>query len=179
MIASRPGAHRAAVWAMVHAAVGIVFAVALTGCGPAGNGLQPDAGRQLQQRVLDVSQAAAADDHAGALQTLDGLATELAAAAGSGQVSAERRRTITTAITAVRADLTAALDAAQAAATAAAETAAAAAAVEDARAKADAEVAATAAQESSALVVPAPLPAQESGSGQGKAGAGKARSKNG
>ena len=131
----------------------------LAGCGPADTGLQRDTARQLQELVLGVSQSAAANDHTAALKALDSLEADLASAAGSGQVSEERRRSIMTSITAVRADLTAAIEAAAAAAKAAEEAAAAAAAAEAEKARAEAEAAARAAQEYTVPVVAAPIPA--------------------
>lgn len=149
-------------------AVTVMLAAALAGCGPADTGLQRDTAQKLQELVLGVSQAAAATDHAAALKALDSLETDVASAAGSGRVSEERRRSIVTSITAVRADLKAAAEAAAAAAKAADE--AAAAAAEAAKTKADAEAAAQAAQEYTAPVVPvpAPAPAPEPAKGEGK-----------
>jgi len=164
---------RSATRAWAQALVALVLAGSLASCAPAETGLQRDAARQLQERVLGVSQAAAANDHAAALTALDGLEKELAAAAEKGQVSDERRRTVMTVITAVRADLT---DAVNAAAKAAAE---ATAAAEKAKAEADAAAAAAkAAEESTAPVVPAPAPAPapvdnskpSEGKGKGKNG---------
>ncbi|MET3141771.1 MULTISPECIES: hypothetical protein [unclassified Arthrobacter] len=153
-------------------AVTVMLAAALAGCGPADTGLQRDTAQKLQELVLGVSQAAAAADHAAALKTLDSLETDVASAAGSGRVSEERRRSIVTSITAVRADLKAAAEAATEAAAAAAKAAdeAAAAAAEAAKTKADAEAAAQAAQEYTAPVVPvpAPAPAPEPAKGEGK-----------
>lgn len=111
------------------AAAAILLACSLAACGPTGTGLQRDAARQLQERVLSVSQAAAANDPAGGLAALDRLEADLAAAVGEGQVSEDRRRSIMTAVAAVRADLTQAktlADAAAAEAAKAAEEAAAA-----------------------------------------------------
>lgn len=179
MIPVRPNGERSTARAVAHAAVGVLLAVSLTGCVPAETGLQRDAARQLQQRVLGVSQAAAADDHAAALQSLDGLEADLATASSNGQVSEDRRRSIMATITAVRADLTAAIEATAAAAKAAEEAAAAAAAAEAEKARADAEAEMTAAQEVTAPVVQAPAPVQEPGSGQGKDNEGKAKGKNG
>lgn len=99
-------------WAgLVRVAV-LVLAVSMTACSPAETSLQREAGRQLQARVLDVSEAAAANDHAAALKSLENLESDLAAAAGKGQVSGQRNRTIMTIIAAVRAELTAATAAA-------------------------------------------------------------------
>ena len=148
----------------------LALAASLTACGPAGTGLQRDTARQLQELVLGVSQAAAATDHTAALKTLDSLETGVASAASRGQVSEERRRSIMASITAVRADLNAAVEAA-AAAKAAEEAAAAAAEAE--KAKSDAEPAAQTAQEYVAPVVPAPVPAPAPEQGKDAEGKGK------
>ncbi|MBE4717192.1 hypothetical protein DAD99_03230 [Pseudarthrobacter sp. AB1] len=103
-----------------------MLAVSLAACGPAETGLQRDSARQLQERVLRVSQAAAANDLSGGLAALESLEADLESAVGSGKVTEERRRSITTAAAAVRADLTAAKAEADAAAAKAAEDAAAA-----------------------------------------------------
>ncbi|WP_426225020.1 hypothetical protein [Pseudarthrobacter sp. DSP2-3-2b1] len=154
---------------LMQAAAAVVLAASLASCAPAETGLQRDAARQLQERVLGVSQAAAANDHAAALTALDSLETELSAAADNGQVSEERRRTVMTVITAVRADLNAAIDAA-------AKAAAEAKAAEE-KTKADADAAAKAAQQSAAPVVPAPAPApapaDNGNEGKGNEGKGK------
>lgn len=152
----------------------VMLAASLAGCGPAGTGLQRDTAQKLQELVLGVSQAAAATDYTAALKSLDSLETDVTSAAGSGQVSEERRRSIMTSISAVRADLKAAAEAAAAAAKAADE--AAAAAAEAAKTKADAEAAAQAAQEYTAPVVPAPVPAPAP---EPAKGAGKGKNKNG
>lgn len=165
-------------------AAALALAASLAGCGPAETGLPRDTARQLQELVLGVSQSAAANDHSGALRTLDSLEADVTTAAGSGQVSEERRRSIMTSITAVRADLTAAIDAAAAAAKAAEEAAAAAAAAEaekakaDADADADAQAAARAAQESTAPVVAAPMPAPSPAPERKKGNEGKGKNKN-
>lgn len=157
-------------WARLAAA--LMLAASLASCAPAETGLQRDAARQLQERVLSVSQAAAANDPAAALQALDALEAELSTAAGEGKVSEERRRTIMTVVTAVRADLTSALEAAAAAK--AAEEAAAA------EARAEAEATAKASQEAAAPVPPAPArdPAPEpapGGNDKGNEGKGKGK----
>lgn len=141
-------------------AAALALAATLTGCGPADTAVPRDTARQLQELVLGVSQAAAANDHSAALRTLDSLEADVRTAAGSGRVSEERRRSIMTSITAVRTDLTAAIDAAAAAK--AAEEAAAAAAVaeaEKAKTEAAAAAAARAAQGYPAPAVAAPIPA--------------------
>jgi hypothetical protein len=152
-------------------AAALALAASLAGCGPAETGLQRDTAQQLQELVLGVSQAAASTDHPAALKILDSLETDVVSAAGSGQVSEERRRSIMTSITAVRADLNAAVEAAAAAAKAAEQAAAAAAEAE--KTKADAEAAAQAAQENAAPVVPAPVQAPATEQGKGTEGKGK------
>lgn len=77
----------------------------LTGCGPSDTGLQPAAARQLQARVLEVSEASSKNDPTTAIKALAGLEADLAAVQGKGQISEERRQTITTIAAAVRADL--------------------------------------------------------------------------
>ena len=140
-------------------AAALALAASLAGCGPADTGLPRDTARQLQELVLGVSHSAAANDPSGALKTLDNLEADVAAAAGDGQISEERRQSIMTSIIAVRADLAATVDAAAAAAKAA-EEAAGAAEAEKAKAEADAEAeAAGAAQEYTVPVVAAPVPA--------------------
>lgn len=151
-------------------AAALALAASLTGCGPAATGLHRDTARQLQELVLGVSQAAAATDHTAALKTLDSLETDVASAAGRGQVSEERRRRIMSSITAVRADLNAAVEAAAAAKAADEATAAAA---EAGKTKSDAEPAAQTAQEYTAPVVPAPVPAPAPEQGKGIEGKGK------
>ncbi len=154
----------------------VVLAASLAGCGPAATGLQRETASHLQELVLGVSQAAAATDHTAALKTLDRLEADVASAAGSGQVSEERHRSIMASITAVRADLNAAAEAA-AAAKAAEEAEAAVAEAE--KAKADAEAAAQAAQENTAPVAPAAIPAPVPAPEQGKGAEGKGKSKKG
>lgn len=94
----------------------LVAAGLLTGCAAAETGLQRDAARQLQARVLEVTQASSQSDPAAALKALDGLEAELEAAQARGDISEERRRSITTIATAVRADLEDAVAAAEQAA---------------------------------------------------------------
>jgi hypothetical protein len=156
--------------------VSLVLAVSLAGCGPADTGLQRGAAGQLQERVLSVTQAAAANDLAAALQALDSLEGDVASATSNGQVSEDRRRTIMTSMAAVRADLTAAVQAAETAAAKAAEEAAAAAAAAAAAEaeKAKAEESSESAQGGTATV---PAPAQEQGQEQGKGSDGKAKGK--
>lgn len=138
-------------------AAALLLAAALAGCGPADTGLQQGAARQLQERVLGVSQAAAGNDHAAALKDLASLEADLGTAATNGQVSEDRRRSILAAVAAVRADL----EAAVATAAKAAEEAAAAE-------KAKADAAAEAAQQETAAPAPAETPKGGSGKGRDK-----------
>jgi septal ring factor EnvC (AmiA/AmiB activator) len=148
----------------ITAATAVLLAGSLTACGPAETGLQRDSARQLQERVLRVSQAAAVNDLSGGLAALDSLEADLASAVGSGQVTEERRRNITTAAAAVRADLTAAKAAADAAAAKAAEDAAAA--------QKQTEADAAAAEAEAAKVATAPASPSSDG-GKGNKGKGK------
>lgn len=105
----RTGARRRAPGIRASAALaGCLLAVGLAGCAGPAPELEDNAAAQLQQRVLAVTSAAAGSDPATALKSLDGLASELDAAAAAGQVSFRRHQSITVAINAVRADLTAA-----------------------------------------------------------------------
>ncbi|VXB76860.1 hypothetical protein [Arthrobacter sp. 8AJ] len=137
----------------------LLAATFLNACAAPGSGLQREAATQLQARVLEVTQASSQNDPAAALKALEGLEADLSAAQAKGQVSEERRRSITTVATAVRADLTEAV----------AAQAAAAKAAEDARV-----AAAQAAQDPSpapaSQAAPAPAPAQGSAGGNGADG---------
>ena len=128
----------------------IVTAALLTGCGTTEAGLEREAARQLQARVLEVTQASSENDPAAALRALEGLEAELEAAQSEGQISEERRRSITTIATAVRAELNGAI--------AAAEKAAADKAAEEARIAAEQAAAAT---RPPAAEAPAPAPGPE------------------
>ena len=137
----------------------VVAAGILTGCAAGNNGLQREVAAQLQARVLEVTQASSQNDPAAALKALDGLEADLSAAQAKGQLSEDRRRSITTVATAVRADLNEAI---------AAQKAAAAKAADDARTAA--EQAATqgpspAPETTSAEPAPAPAPGNASGDG--------------
>jgi hypothetical protein len=141
----RPGIGASAVkWAAA-----VLVAGLLGGCAPGDTGLQRDAARQLQARVLEVTQASSQNDPAAALKALEGLEAELEAAQAKGQITEERRRTITTVATAVRADLD---DAIAAAEQAAAEEA------ERNRVAAEAAAAEAAAAKAAAAQTPAPVP---------------------
>ena len=175
----KPMGCRTGVRGKLSLATALVLAATLAGCSPTETGLPTDTARQFQDQVLAVSEAANANDHSTALKTLKSLEADVAAAAGTGLVSGERRRRILTSITAVRADLTAAIDNA-AAAKAAAEAAAAAEADQArAQAEAEAEAAASTAQQYTAPVVPAPVPAPAKTPEQKKGNEGKGKEKNG
>jgi hypothetical protein len=163
------------------AAAALLVAGSLAACGPADSGLKRDTAAQLQQHVLTVSQAAAGNDPTEALNALAALEADLAAATSNGAVSDARRRSIVTAVAAVRADLN---EAAAAAAAKAAEDAAAAAKVAEdaAAAQRQAEAAAAAATSvAPAAVAPAPAPAPEQAPApaQNNGKAGKAKGKDG
>lgn len=129
----------------------------LSGCGTADMGLQREAARQLQSRVLEVTQASSQNNPAAALKALQGLEAELEAAQAQGRISEERRRSITTIATAVRADLDRAL--------AAAEKAAADKAAEEARVATETTASPAPAP---AVEAPAPAPAPVPGASNGK-----------
>jgi len=127
----------------------------LAGCGTGETGLQRDAARQLQARVLEVTQATSQNDPATALRALEGLESELEDAQSRGGISDERRRSITTIAAAVRADLTDAM-----------------AKTEQAKARAEEEARQAAeqaaAQTPPAQDAPAPSTVQPSGEDKGK-----------
>jgi hypothetical protein len=125
-------------------AAGLAVA-ALAGCAPAAPDLDSKTGTELRAQVLAVSTAAANEDPATGLRTLDELAEHLTRAAANGDVSFKRHQRVMKAIDAVRADLRAAVTAKAAASTAAAKKAAAAKAAADKAAAAKAEAAAEAA----------------------------------
>lgn len=155
----------------VSVAVALLLAGSLAACGPADSGLGQDIARQLQQRVLGVSQAAAGNDPASALSALDALEADLATAAGNGTVSEDRRRSIMTAAAAVRGDLTAAKASADAATTKRAEDAAAAQKQAEATAAAQKKAELDAAAAEAQKVAPAPAPAgdeENDNKGKGK-----------
>lgn len=156
----------AGVWKITMAWV--VVCGALAGCSPAAPELETDAARQFQARVLSITQAAAANDDATALKSLDDLIAQLDAATADGKVSFKRHQSIQSAIDAVRADLTAQ---AQAKAKAQADQAAAAAA----KAAADAAAAAAASQAATAPDVQAPAVPAPGNAGPGKSDKGKGK----
>ncbi|MGN7149068.1 hypothetical protein ACTHQ6_08735 [Arthrobacter sp. SAFR-179] len=130
----------------------------LSACAGPGSGLKREAAAQLQARVLEVTQASSQNDPTSALTALEGLEADLSALQAKGQVSEERRRSITTVATAVRADLKEAIDAQQAAAKAA----------EDARTAAG--QAAQSPSPSAEVPAPQPAPAPAPAPAQGNAG---------
>jgi hypothetical protein len=77
----------------------------LGGCASPDAGLEADTGRELQQGVVLVADAAAAGDTAGAIAALDALEARLAEAEADGSVSASRLTDIRAAIATVRVDL--------------------------------------------------------------------------
>jgi hypothetical protein len=159
-----------------------LVAGSLSGCAGAAPELDGAAAGQLQSQVLAVTEAAAAEDSAGALTLLDELVTKLDAAAADGKVSFRRHQSIKTSIEAVRTDLAAKVAQQQAAAAEAAKAAAAAqaaalAAAQEAEAN-EAAAQAAAAQEAAAQAAAAQAPAPGNSGQNGKA-KGKAKGKNG
>ncbi|BCW66124.1 hypothetical protein NicSoilB4_08870 [Arthrobacter sp. NicSoilB4] len=130
---------------------------ALAGCAPAPE-LDRGAARELQSKVLAVTEAAAANDPAASLKQLDELVLKLDEAAARGEVSFKRHQSIRKSVDSVRGDLTARQAEAEAARVAAAEAA---------RVAAEKEAAAQAAA-AAAAAPPAPVPPAESGKGKGK-----------
>lgn len=74
--------------------------LALAGCEVPG--IEPDAARELQGQVAEVSSAAADSDYEQALRALDDLSVRLDTATRSGEVSLTRHERISGAIDAVR-----------------------------------------------------------------------------
>lgn len=94
--------------------MGVVLAVTLlTGCAQAETGLERDTARQLQARVLEITQASSQNKPEAALKALDGLEAELREARDSGRITEERHRGIATITSAIRADLERAIAAAK------------------------------------------------------------------
>jgi len=110
-----------------------LLAFGLVACGGTAPELETAAASQLQQRVLAVTKAAAGNDPAKALKSLEQLSSELDAAAAAGQVSFKRHQSITVAIDSVRTGLASAQAAKKSAAAAAAKAAAAKAAADAAK----------------------------------------------
>ncbi|MHC6591706.1 hypothetical protein [Arthrobacter sp. C152] len=145
----------------------VLSALVLGGCAASNNGLQRDLATQLQARVLEVTQASSQNDPATALKALDGLESDLSAGQAKGRVSEERRRSIATVATAVRADLTEALAAQQAKA------------AEDARKAAEQAASQSPSPETTAQQAPAPAQGNASnGADAGKNNADKGKGKN-
>lgn len=147
----------------------------LAGCSGGETGIQRDTARQLQERVLEVTQASAKNDPAAALKALDSLDAELDAALAKGQISTERHQSVTTISDGVRADLQADLDAAQKAAEdarMAGEKAAAeqAAAEKAAAEKAAAEKAAAETEDPAPVATESPAPDPNSGNSGSNSG---------
>jgi len=139
----------------------------LVGCGGTEPELETAAASQLQQRVLAVTKAAAGNDPAKALKSLDQLSSELDAAAAAGQVSFKRHQSITVAIVSVRTGLTSAQTAKKSAAAAAAKAA-------DAKAAADAAKQSPSPVTAPVAVAPAPAPAPvPAAGGKGREGSNK------
>jgi ribosomal protein S20 len=88
---------------LVAAAAAAALAAGLAGC--ASPALEDEAGSQLQGSVVDVAQAAASGDVAGALVQLDEVEAQLDAAVEADAVTAARAARIQSAIDAVRTDL--------------------------------------------------------------------------
>ncbi|MBX7443031.1 MULTISPECIES: hypothetical protein [unclassified Arthrobacter] len=149
----------------------VLSAIVLSACAPANNGLQRDVATQLQARVLEVTQASSQNDAASALKALDGLESDLSAAQAKGRVSEDRRRSITTVATAVRADLNEALAAQQAKAAEDARIAAEQAAAQSPSPAPEAKV-------SQAAPAPAPGAASGNGTDAGKNNGDKGKGKN-
>ena len=120
------------------ALVALLVVGLLTGCSGAAPDLTDAAAARLQQDVLEVTRAAAADDLPAARTALDALTAQVTSDRGAGTLSAARQAQIEAAIAGVLAEVTALEVAAQAQATATATAHAAAA-------KAQAQAAAAAA----------------------------------
>lgn len=83
----------------------LILVAVLTGCTSTSDGLDVSTGKELQNSVLLVGNAAAGGDTAGAIAALDTLAAQLTAAEAAGTVSAARAADIRAAIERVRSDL--------------------------------------------------------------------------
>lgn len=97
---TRPGNRTRALFAAP-----LLVVALLGGCASPDAGLDADTGRELQQGVVLVADAAAAGDTTGAIAALDALEARLAEAEADGSVSASRLSEIRSAIATVRADL--------------------------------------------------------------------------
>jgi hypothetical protein len=144
-----------------------LLAFGLVACGGTAPELETAAASQLQQRVLAVTKAAAGNDPAKALKSLEQLSSELDAAAAAGQVSFKRHQSITVAIDSVRTGLASAQAAKKSAAAAAAKAAAA-------KAAADAAKQSPPPVTAPVVVAPAPAPAPVPDAGEkGRESSGK------
>jgi outer membrane biosynthesis protein TonB len=85
--------------------------VLATGCQATQPDIAPDQAAAFQSRVLAVTTAVAEGGYAAALETLTALESELNAAAAAGDVTFARHERIEAAMTAVRTDIQAAIDA--------------------------------------------------------------------
>jgi hypothetical protein len=88
-------------------------AILLAGCAGAAPELDEEAAGQFQARVVTAKQMAAEQEFHGAVAELEQLGKDVQAAGGQGRLSQERRSRIEAAIAKVRADLEAAIAAAE------------------------------------------------------------------
>jgi outer membrane biosynthesis protein TonB len=97
----------------LHSAVAGATLVLLlaTGCQASPPELSPDDAKTFQSRVLAVTTAVSDGGYAAALEALQALETELDAAAAEGSVTFARHQRIKAALSVVRADVQAAIDA--------------------------------------------------------------------
>jgi outer membrane biosynthesis protein TonB len=97
---------------LLPAFAGAVLVLSLTaGCQATPPDIAPDRTEAFQARILAVTSAVAEGGYAAALDALSALETELDAAAAAGSVSFARHQRIEAAMTVVRADVQAAIDA--------------------------------------------------------------------
>lgn len=90
------------------AGITLAAGIMLTGCA-SGTDFDAEAAKQLQSRVLSVTEAAAGGDHSTALTTLAELDVDARDALARNQITDARFESITAAATLVRADLEAAI----------------------------------------------------------------------
>ena len=83
----------------------------LSGCQSAPSDLSPGGAEQLQTRVLSITNAIADGSYPGALDEVAALEADLDAAAADGTISFSRYQRIEAALTVVKADVQAAVDA--------------------------------------------------------------------
>lgn len=95
---------------LLTAATTLVAALLLTSCAPT---YDQATEQSLRRQVVAASQASAAGDWQGALQSLDAMASELESARANGKVDDERFESIVAAMELVRLDLEAAITAAE------------------------------------------------------------------